>query len=286
MKDIPIFDTHQHLIMANYWPYSWTKGLEPLEGHSFDYEAYLDASAGTGIAGTLFMETTPDDPYWNEETQYTLSMAANPDTLVRGVIANCRPEDEGTFEASIESIGSPYLKGLRRILHVVSDEISKQPAFVKGVRKIGEWDLTFDMCFFARQLPLALQLAKQCENTQFIIDHCGVPDIASDAFDPWREDIRALSELPNVVCKVSGVMAYCKPGEASATAVRPYVEHSIECFGWDRVVWGGDWPVCLLNTSLKSWVDVSRELVANESEDNQRKLFYQNAERIYKVSLT
>jgi predicted TIM-barrel fold metal-dependent hydrolase len=286
MKTIPILDTHQHLLMTDRWPYSWTSGLEPLENRRFDYAKYLEASAGTGIAGTLFMESTPDNSHWQEETRRVLEMAADPETLVRGVIANCRPEDEVGFEAWVESIRGPNLNGVRRILHVEPDEMSQQPTFVRNVRKLGDWNLTFDLCFLARQLPVALELVRQCEGTQMILDHCGVPDIAAGAIDPWREHIRALSELPNLACKISGLLAYCAPDNANAEAVRPYVEHCIECFGWDRVVWGGDWPVCLLTADLKTWVETSRALVAGESETNQRKLFYENAERIYGTTMT
>jgi predicted TIM-barrel fold metal-dependent hydrolase len=103
----------------------------------------------------------------------------------------------------------------------------------------------------------------------------------NQALDPWRENIRALAALPNVACKISGVIAYCKPDSPTASAVRPFVEHCLEEFGWDRVVWGGDWPVCNITTTLSNWVSVSRELVRATGSANQKKLFHQNAGRIY-----
>jgi predicted TIM-barrel fold metal-dependent hydrolase len=171
--------------------------------------------------------------------------------------------------------------GLRRILHVVPDEMSQHSGFAENVRLMGRKGLTFDLCFLASQLPIALKLAKKCPDTQLILDHCGVPDVAAQALDPWRENIRALAALPNVACKISGVLAYAAPGNATAAAVRPFVEHCIETFGWDRIVWGGDWPVCNMTTTLRDWVSVSRELVRNASEANQKKLYHENAERIY-----
>lgn len=95
--------------------------------------------------------------------------------------------------------------------------------------------------------------------------------------------MRNLSALPNVACKISGVVAYCKPGHATSQAVRPYVEHSIECFGWDRVVWGSDWPVCELTTSLRQWVDISIEILSRASYAEQHKLFHENATRLYRL---
>ena len=277
---IPITDTHQHLIYPDKWPYSWTGGIPQLAGKAFRYADYQPAIFGTCITKTIFMETAPDDPHFRAETNFGYELAAQPGSLIGGVIASCRPEESG-FEKYLESIRHPKLVGLRRILHVMPDELSQEPQFVESVRLIGRMGLTFDLCFLARQLPIALGLAQKCPDVQLILDHCGVPEVASQALDPWRENIRALAALPNVACKISGVMAYCKPGNATLEVVRPFVEHCLEQFGWERVVWGGDWPVCCMTTTLDNWVSVSRELVRNESETNQRKLFHENAERLY-----
>ena len=279
----PITDTHQHLVYPEKWPYSWTNGIPQLAGKAFRLADYQQAIAGTGITKTIFMETAPDDPHFRAETKFVYELAAEPGSIIAGVIASCRPEEIG-FEKHLESIQHPKLVGLRRILHVMPDELSQQPQFIEHIRHLGRRGLTFDLCFLARQLPIALELARQCPDTQLILDHCGVPDVAGQALDPWRGDIRALAAQPNVACKISGVLAYCKPDEVTLEAVRPFIEHCLEQFGWDRVVWGGDWPVCCLTTTLSNWVSVSRELVRPESEANQKKLFHKNAERIYGLS--
>jgi predicted TIM-barrel fold metal-dependent hydrolase len=278
--NIPIIDTHQHLIDPALGAYGWTNGIPQLEGRVFDYAAYLQAIDGTGITQTVFMETTPDN--WCEETPHVYGLAEQAGSLISGVISNCQPQAED-FEAQLARIANPRLVGLRRICHVEPDDFSQNPRFRENVRLAGKRDLTFDLCFFARQLPVALELARVCPETQFILDHCGVPDVAAQALDPWRENIRALAGLPNVACKISGVLAYAKTGQATLAAVRPFVEHCIESFGWDRVVWGSDWPVVTMTSSLREWVNVSRELVKNESESNQHKLFHENARRIYRV---
>ncbi len=283
--NIPITDTHQHLIYPDKWPYSWTGGIPQLAGKAFRYDDYLRATAGSGVTKTIFMETSPDDPHFQAETRFVYELAAQPGSMIAGVIANCRPEEAG-FEGYVESIRHPKLVGLRRILHVVPDDLSQRPGFAENVRLMGRLGLTFDLCFLARQLPIALELARKCPDTQLILDHCGVPDVAAQALDPWRAHICALATMPNVACKISGVMAYAKPGQANATAVRPFVEHCLEQFGWDRVVWGGDWPVCNMTTTLGEWVAVSRELVRSAAESDQKKLFHQNAERIYGLGRT
>jgi predicted TIM-barrel fold metal-dependent hydrolase len=275
---IPIVDMHQHLIYPEKWTYSWTKGIPKLEGHAFRMDDYLREIEGTGISSSVFMETTPDA--WHEEAAHVYDLAAQPGSIITGVIANCHPEEDG-FEEYLDSIHNDKLVGLRRICHVEHDEFSRQPKFVENISRLSRRGLTFDLCFLARQLPIALELAQRCPDVQFILDHCGVPDIAGGALDPWRDDIRRLAGLPNVACKISGVLAYCKPGNATVEALRPYVEHSIECFGWDRVVWGGDWPVCTLTSTLRRWVAASLELVKTAARADQYKLFQENAVRIY-----
>jgi predicted TIM-barrel fold metal-dependent hydrolase len=280
---IPILDTHQHLIYPEKFAYSWTAALPPLAGKAFRYEDYLKATEGTGVMGTIFMESGADDPHWQEETRFVHLLAATPGSLIRGIIGSCRPEQGSGFEAYVESALSPQLVGFRRILHVEPDELSQRPAFAVNVRSLEKYKLTFDLCVLARQIPLATVLAGKCPGVQFILDHCGVPDVASRQLDPWRQHIREIARLPNVACKISGVMAYCAPGRVTLEAVRPYVEHCLEQFGWDRVVWGSDWPVCTTTTDVRTWVGVTAQLIAMADEPDQRKLLYDNALRIYKV---
>ena len=281
---VPILDTHQHLLYPEKYPYSWTAGIPALAGKPFRYEDYLQAIAGTTVTSTIFMESGADDPHWSEETAFVHTLARTPGTLIKGIITNCRPELEQGFETYLESVRSPRLVGLRRILHTEPDELSQRPCFARNVRMLEGYNLTFDLCVLARQLPLATQLAAQCPQVRCILDHCGVPDIASGQLDPWRRYISEIAKHPNVACKISGVLAYCAPGRANLEAVRPYVEHCLEQFGWDRVVWGSDWPVCTITSDLCTWVQVTREIITSADERDQRKLLHDNAARIYGIN--
>ena len=281
--EIPILDTHQHLIYSEKYPYSWTADIPALAANAFRYDDYLKAIEGTSVSSTIFMESGADDPHWHEETRFVHTLAHAPGSLIKGIIASCRPEAESGFEAFLELVLSPNLVGLRRILHTEPDELSQQSCFAANVRLLEKYDLTFDLCVLARQIPIAAALAAKCPDVQFILDHCGVPSIASGQLDPWRRDISEISKLPNVACKISGVIAYCAPDQANLEAVRPYVEHCLEQFGWDRVVWGSDWPVCTISSALRTWVQITRELIATADESDQRKLLHENAVRIYGV---
>jgi len=278
-----IIDTHQHLIYPDKLNNPWTKDVPALAHKPFRVEEYRVAARGTGITETLFMEVDVVEPQIKAETEFFLKLAGDPQSGIVGVLGNCRPEHEN-FPTYLESVLHPKLKGLRRILHVVPDELSQTPLFAKNLALLAKHNLTFDFCLLARQLPIGAKLIKQLPNQQFILDHCGVPDIKANALDPWRQNIRDLAKFPNLACKISGVVAYCDPKNVTVHAIRPYVEHCIECFGWDRVIFGGDWPVCNITSSLGTWVSILKEIVAKESPANQEKLFAKNAERIYHIT--
>ena len=277
---IDLLDTHQHLVMNDRFIYCWTSKIPALANRAFTYHDYLQASAGTGIAETLFMEA--DCEQWRDETDAVLAMVDDPSTMISGVIANARPEDRHGFDAWLDHVGGTDVVGLRRILHETTDDVSQAPIFRQNLKKLAAHDLTFDINFLARQLPIAAELVHACSDVQFILDHCGVPDIASCNTYSWRGNIKTLAGFPNVACKISGITAYCAPGTATLDTLRPVVEHCIESFGWDRVVWGSDWPVCNINSSISDWVAISKAIVKDEDVANQQKLFQGNARRLYK----
>ncbi|MGI9488573.1 MAG: amidohydrolase family protein [Geminicoccaceae bacterium] len=274
-----VIDTHQHLIETDRLSYIWPERIDVLAGRAFTYSDYLEASSATGIDRSVFMEA--DCENWNAETDLVLEMVADPSTMITGVIANARPEQVDGFDAWLERVADTDVVGLRRILHETTDDVSQSDVFRANLRKLSGRNLTFDINFLARQLPIAADLVHAVDNVQFILDHCGVPDIEGGDDAAWRTDIETLSEFPNVACKISGITAYCASGTATLETLQPYIEHCIACFGWDRVVWGSDWPVCNINSSVRDWMAISRTVVAKEDASNQEKLFRSNAIRLY-----
>jgi len=131
-------------------------------------------------------------------------------------------------------------------------------------------------------LPLATALAQKCPDVQFVLDHCGGPDVQGRVFDPWRDQLAELARLPNVACKISGIVAAAGTGWTVAD-LQPWVEHVVANFGWERVLWGGDWPVCTLTATLQQWVEAADQLFAAATDIQREKVFSRNAERIYRV---
>ncbi len=276
-----LVDTHQHLWDLDRFPYSWCAGI-PALNRSFLFADYATASSGLGITKTIFMECDVDAPHALAEAQ-AIQRLADAHPSIAGIVASGRPEHED-FSAHLAALAKlSRVRGVRRVLHTQPDALSQSPLFAENLRRLPEFGFTFDLCVLARQLPLAHALVAQCPGVTFILDHCGVPDVKGRAFDPWREHIGQLATLPNVSCKISGLVAYAHPATWTVEDLRPWVEHVIACFGWDRIVWGGDWPVCTLSAPLARWVDATHALVQGATEEQRAKLFHRNAEKIYRV---
>ncbi len=278
---IGLIDTHQHLVYPEVAGYGWTDGIPVLAGQAFTIADYHRLTEGLGIEGSFFMETAADDPDVAAETRHVAGLAGDPANGIRGLIATCRPETDDGFEAWIDDAQALGAVGFRRILHVVGDDMSESESFRANVRRIGARGLTFDMCFLARQLPIAAEFAAACDNTQLVLDHCGVPDIAGGGLDPWRDDMRRLAALPNVTCKLSGILAYCAPGAATYDAIAPYVDHVLETFGPDRMLWGSDWPVVDMANGLQDWIAVTRRILDGLSEADAAAIGRETALRVY-----
>ena len=282
---ISLLDTHQHLVYREKASYGWVKDIPLLAEENFILDDYKTLTEGLGIGGTLFMETGVDDPDYQQETRFVKSLADNSDNGMIGLISSIRPESDEAFETWLEETIEMGVVGYRRILHVMPDDTSQSDIFRKNVRKIGVSGKTFDICFLPGQLPIACELAKACENTKLILNHCGVPDIAGDGLDPWRQDIKALAQIPNVICKLSGLMAYCAPGTSSLETIEPYVDHVLNCFGPNRMVWGSDWPVVNLAKGLPEWIAVTRKILGKLSADEASSIAYGTAQIVYKVKI-
>lgn len=281
-----IIDTHQHLWNLEQFPYSWTAG-KPAFNRSFKLSDYYEATRGLNVTKSVHVEADVDEEFMLQETLHVLSLARSDDNPIAGVVAATRPEYDDFREYINQIAGSRLLKGVRRILHTEPDELSTTTTFVENVKSLEDYGLTFDICVLARQLPMAINLVEQCPNVNFILDHCGNPNLRSDAgekeFDQWRECLREIAGFPNIVCKISGIVVNTDLTNWNAETLRPAVEHVIACFGWDRIMFGSDWPVCTLAASFKQWAEVLMDLTKDAGEENQRKLFHDNAERAYSL---
>lgn len=277
-----IVDTHLHVIDRAALSYPWLAGVPALD-RDFLYEEYaLEASRG-GIEAALHMEVDVEPERMEAETAYVEGLSRRPGNLLAGAIAACRPEEPG-FPGYLErQRANPFVKGFRRVLHVAPDDLSEGSLFRENIRRLQGAGLTFDLCVLPHQIPRAITLADLAPGVQFVLDHCGNPDIAGQADQPWREHIAEMARRENVTVKISGIVNHTDPASWSAETLRPYVEHCIRCFGWNRVVWGSDWPVCTLGGGLSTWLAATHALLSGCSDGERTGLLSGNARRLWSL---
>lgn len=274
-----LIDTHQHLILPDRLGYAWTTGIPALAGASFTPADYAGLTNGKGVIGTVFMETGVDDADYQTEARLIADLVGQGGML--GQIASCRPEEDAGFDAWLEECEDLHVVGFRRILHVVDEGISQSQTFRKNLKKIGQRGLPFDLCFFARQHGLAEDLLASCPDQVFVLDHCGNPDIASGAFAPWAESLRRLAGFPNLFIKFSGIPTNCAGRPVTADLLQPYFDHMLDCFEPSRILWGGDWPVVNINSTLPDWIDLTRDLCRGLSDAEQDQIGQSIAITVY-----
>jgi predicted TIM-barrel fold metal-dependent hydrolase len=277
-----IIDTHLHLIDRSALRYPWLAGV-PALNRDFSYEDYATEARRVGVERVLHMEVDVDPADIEAETARVQGLSRQAGSMLAGVIASCRPE-EADFADYLESQrANPFVKGFRRVLHVVPDDLSESDLFRGNIKRLGGTGLTFDLVVLPHQIPKAVALADLAPDVQFVLDHCGVPDIKGNGEHPWREHMSEIARRPNVMAKISGVVAYADPGNWTVETLRPYVEHTIAAFGWDRVVWGSDWPVCTLGGGLSTWVAATQALLSGCSVAERDRLLSGNARKLWRL---
>lgn len=277
-----MIDTHLHLIDRSALSYPWLSGVDALN-RDFPYEEYALQAHRAGITQALHMEVDVSPSDIESESDYIAGLAKREGSLIAGAISSCRPEEHGFAAFLDRQRANPLVKGFRRVLHVMPDDLAESALFRENISRLGGTGYTFDLCVLPRQIDKAIALVDLAPNIQFILDHCGVPDIEGDGLNAWRGKISDIAGRSNVTAKISGVVAYADARTWRVETLEPYVHHVIDSFGWDRLVWGSDWPVCTLGGGLATWVAATHALLSGCSGSEKAKLFSENAKRIWNL---
>jgi L-fuconolactonase len=219
------------------------------------------------------------------EARYVADLAREEQRL-QAIVAAAPVERGSAVREHLESLLaiSPRIKGVRRNLQDETEpDFCLRPAFVEGVRLLAEYNLSFDLCIKHWQLPGVIELARRCPHTVFILDHLGKPGIKRQQLDPWRADLRKLAELPNVACKISGMLTEADHERWQPSDLEPFVNVTLEVFGEERVLFGGDWPVVLLASPYRRWYETLEALTTRLPLLARRKLWAENAQRLYRI---
>ncbi len=281
-RPLPIVDTHVHLWDLTRFRLPWITKESPL-ARSYVIKDYLTATQGLNVVKGVYMEVDVEVKQQKDEGDYVLDICRRADTPLAAAVISGRPADEG-FRKYLESFkGNRFLKGVRQVLHVPSTPAGfcTRPEFVRGIRVLEEMGLSYDLCMRPTDLGDAVRLVEMCPKMRFILDHCGNgPTGVRTDRTQWQRDMDRLARNQNVMCKISGIVAGARE-KWTEDDLAPVINHSLNAFGPDRVMFAGDWPVCTLRATFRRWVDTLKAIVRGRPADQQRKLFHDNAMRFY-----
>ena len=270
-------DSHQHFWRYDAAQYPWIPTGSPLQ------RDWLPADLAAlqqplGFDGSIAVQARQS----LTESRWLLELA-DADSRIKGVVGWVDLQSEHVGEQLAEFARHPSLVGVR---HVVQDEpddnFMLRPAFVRGIGALQDFGLTYDLLIFPKQLPAAIELVRRFPEQPFVLDHIAKPFIKTGTLSPWREQIQELAQFPNVLCKVSGMVTEADHGAWRPDDFRPYLDVVSNAFGEDRLMFGSDWPVCLLAADYGRVVSLIRDYAAQLSAPAQAKLFGGNAAKFYR----
>jgi predicted TIM-barrel fold metal-dependent hydrolase len=293
--DALIIDTHQHLWVREKINPPWLSTAPEVLRHDYGNAEYQSATTGLNVKAIYMeVEVAPKDHVKEADDVVAQCRAGNTPTVAATI--GGRPASDN-FESYVRRYaGNGIVKGLRQALHGESTPpgFCLSPEFVRGMRTLGKHGLNFELTMRPTELRDGAKLIKECPDTRFVLDHCGNGD--PKAFDPklgpglkrsctpdeWKRGIDAVAaSRADVMCKISGIVAFVPPGKWQAEDLAPVVNHCLDTFGPDRVFFGGDWPVCLLGGPVRGWVEALKQIISSRPTSEQRKLWSGNATKFY-----
>jgi L-fuconolactonase len=284
IEQISIIDAHVHLWNPEIFNMPWLEDV-PAIHRPYGLQEYHEQIRRLPIVGMVYVEVGVDPRQALREAYHVVELAQEEPRL-QAIVAAAPVEQGAAVGGHLEALSalSPLVKGVRRnIQDETEPDFCLRPDFVEGVRLLEEYGLSFDLCIRHRQLRSIVELVRKCPDTRFILDHLGKPDIKQHVLDPWREHLAQLAALPNVWCKVSGLVTEADPQHWTPDDLAPYLAYTLEVFGEDRVVFGGDWPVLLLASSYDLWIETLDSLTRHLSLEAKRKLWAENARHFYRL---
>uniref|UniRef100_UPI0032171970 amidohydrolase family protein n=1 Tax=uncultured Draconibacterium sp. TaxID=1573823 RepID=UPI0032171970 len=274
-----IIDTHHHYWNYNPVEFDWINNEMAVIRRSFLPKELKQTLAGTAVTGVISVQARQ----CVEETDWLLLMAAEHD-FMKGIIGWV-PLASSEIEPVLEKYqNNSWLKGVRHVVQGEPDpEFILGKQFNAGVSKLKDFNLVYEILIFEHQLANTIKFVDQHPNQQFILNHIAKPRIKENVMQPWADQIKQLAKRENVSCKISGVVTEADYTSWSAEQLVPYFNVVLEAFGARRLMFGSDWPVCLVATEYKNWLDVVSRVVDNFSENEKALFYHENAIRLYQI---
>ena len=273
-----IIDTHQH-----FWNYDATRHdwiNEDMRAIKKDFlpeqlAPILKENKVEGCVSVQVDQTT-------EETDFLLALAKE-HSFIKGVVGwvDLRASN---LEDKLENYkDAKALKGFRHIIQGQAPGFMLQPNLIQGLKKLATRNYTYDLLIYAHQLKEANELIKQVTEIPIVIDHVAKPNIKDSEMEDWKKEITALAKYPNVYCKISGMATEANWETWTMAGLQPYLDTVVEAFGTERIMFGSDWPVCLVASSYAKWLNGIQNYFNTFSSTEQELIFADNAIKFYKL---
>jgi L-fuconolactonase len=272
-------DAHHHFWNFDAAQYGWIAPDQHALRRNFlpaDLKPELDAAH---IDGTIAVQARQD----LDETCWLLALA-DEHSFIRGVVG-WAPLIEENVAATLERLATfPKLRAIRHILHDEADDYYiLREDFNRGVAELKRFDLAYDILVFERHLPQTIEFVDRHPNQTFIVDHLAKPRVRDTLLSPWRENMRELARRPHVYCKLSGLATEANHTRWSEQQLASYMDLVLEVFGPKRLLFGSDWPVCLLAIGYRQWAEIVAKFIQQLAEGEQEKIWSGTAREAYKL---
>ena len=273
-----IIDAHHHFWNYDPQEYDWITEEMRVIRKSFLPLNLKEEISSSGVDGVITVQARQSA----EETEWLLKLAAEND-FIKGV-TGWIPLADTNAEKVLERFSlHPHLKAIRHVLQGESNEYMLRRDFNKGVDLLGKFNLAYEILIIENQLKHSIRFADLHPDQVLILDHIAKPKIREGIISPWKEDIRELSKRPNVFCKISGMVTEADSLSWTGQQLQPYFEEVLNSFGPARLLFGSDWPVCLVACSYNQWISTVRSFISKLSPGEQAAIMGENAIRVYRL---
>lgn len=264
-----MIDAHHHFWRYDPAEYAWITQSMAVLRRDFLPADLRHATQAAGIDGVISVQARQTV----EETRWLLELAGQ-NEIIRGVVGWVPLVSDRVRDDLERFAGQHKLKAVRHVLQdEPDDKYILRDDFNRGIGLLQDFGLRYDVLVYERHLPQTIEFVDRHPGLTFILDHIAKPRIRDGMLSPWRENLRELARRPNVYCKLSGMATEADLHDWTPSQLRPYADVALEAFGARRLMFGSDWPVCLLAVEYARWAKLAGEFASSLSPAEQQRLF-------------
>ena len=271
-----IIDAHQHFWKYHPQNHAWINDDMKIIQKDFLPEDLAVVLSTQNVEGCISVQVDQT----KEETAFQIECAGH-NPFIKGVVGWIDLMNP-TLERDIEIYNEQKIvKGFRHILQGAEEGFMLQPNFINGLKQLSKYHYTYDLLIYANQIQEAIELIKSVEDLSIVLDHIAKPSIKTKSIQDWERDIKSLAKYPNLYCKISGMATEADWTTWNPEDLEPYLDIVVEAFGVNRLLFGSDWPVCLVASSYERWLNTIKDYFKKFSISEQEKIFALNCESFY-----